>query len=37
MGFVFKPGTDDLREAPSLVLIDLLLQAGAKVKVFDPV
>ena len=36
-GLSFKPGTDDLREAPSLVLIDKLLGAGAVVRGFDPV
>jgi UDPglucose 6-dehydrogenase len=36
-GLAFKPNTDDLREAPSLALIDSLLEAGACVRAFDPV
>lgn len=36
-GLSFKPKTDDMREAPSIVIINQLIEAGAKVRVFDPV
>ena len=37
LGLTFKPGTDDLREAPTLVNIPLMLEEGANVKAWDPV
>ena len=37
LGLAFKPGTDDLREAPSLDNVELLLEKGAKVYAYDPV
>ncbi|MEY9868459.1 UDPglucose 6-dehydrogenase [Peribacillus sp. B2I2] len=37
LGLTFKPGTDDLREAPSLTNIPILLEDGAKINVWDPV
>jgi UDPglucose 6-dehydrogenase len=37
LGLTFKPGTDDLREAPSLVNIPIMLEDGANIKAWDPV
>lgn len=36
LGLTFKPNTDDMRDAPSLVIIPALLRAGAQVRAFDP-
>jgi UDPglucose 6-dehydrogenase len=36
-GLSFKPQTDDMREAPSRVLIDMLVEAGARIRAYDPV
>ncbi|MPZ46674.1 MAG: nucleotide sugar dehydrogenase [Betaproteobacteria bacterium] len=36
-GLAFKPGTDDMREAPAIPLLEGLIQAGAKVRAYDPV
>ncbi|MDJ0304956.1 MAG: UDP-glucose/GDP-mannose dehydrogenase family protein [Dehalobacter sp.] len=37
LGLAFKPGTDDMREAPSITIIQELYKRGAKITVFDPV
>jgi len=36
LGLAFKPNTDDMRDAPSLAIIPRLIEAGAKIRAFDP-
>jgi UDPglucose 6-dehydrogenase len=36
LGLTFKPNTDDMRDAPSLVIIPYLQQAGARIRAYDP-
>jgi UDPglucose 6-dehydrogenase len=36
LGVTFKPGTDDMREAPSLVILPMLIARGARIKAYDP-
>jgi len=36
LGLTFKPNTDDVRESPSLAILSLLKEAGAKIRTFDP-
>jgi UDPglucose 6-dehydrogenase len=36
LGLTFKPGTDDMRDAPSIAIIDELVEAGARIKAYDP-
>ena len=37
LGISFKPDTDDIRESPSIEIVKLLVNKGAKVKIYDPV
>jgi UDPglucose 6-dehydrogenase len=37
LGLTFKPDTDDLRDAPALDIIHILIELGAKVKAYDPI
>jgi UDPglucose 6-dehydrogenase len=37
LGLAFKPNTDDMREAPSIDIVEALQQAGAKIRAYDPV
>ena len=36
LGVTFKPNTDDMRDAPSLVIVPMLQERGATVRVYDP-
>ena len=36
LGLTFKPNTDDMREAPSLAIVPALVEAGARVRAYDP-
>jgi UDPglucose 6-dehydrogenase len=37
LGLTFKPNTDDLRESPAMIILEKMLQAGATVRVYDPI